>query len=130
MTKIYLLLVLTVIVFACKPDENPSKKELVSKSWKIKSVTINGVADNTTDYSSWTLKFTNDGTYLFTMGSNTETGTWALNAAETQIILNGGTSTEKTYTLLSINKSFLDFETTIPATFKEGEKVYVYSLIP
>jgi hypothetical protein len=130
MKKIYLLLLLAVFVFACKPDENPSKKELLSKTWKIKSVTINGVADNTTNYSSWALTFSNDGTYSFIKGSNTETGTWVLNAAETQIILDQGTSTEKTYTLLSINSSFLDFETTVPATFKEGEKVYVYSLIP
>jgi hypothetical protein len=111
-----------------KNDPNPSKPEMLSISWKVGSVTINGTIDNITDYNNYSYTFNTDGTYNFTT-PNTVSGTWELNSTETKIILHDSVNGTSEMVMISISSKNVILELTKPETFKTSQEIIVYKLI-
>lgn len=112
-----------------KKDPAPSKIEMLSNSWKVSSATVNGTLDGITDYSSYRFAFNADGTYSF-MVPGSGSGTWEFNSSETKIILDAGSSDASEMVIISIASNEVKLEITNPATFKTGQEVIVYTLVP
>jgi hypothetical protein len=121
------LLLLIIGVFACTPPATPGKNETLSRSWKIKEVSIDGTVDNTTNYSAYVFKFNLNGTYEFTKASVT-TGNWELNDNGSILLLDKGTSNEEAVSVITITGKTLVLEFAIPATYKEPSRKIKYTL--
>ncbi|WP_339922497.1 hypothetical protein [uncultured Cyclobacterium sp.] len=88
-------LLLLVSLFSCKDDDEPetpkakTKTEQLTQNWKLIKLTANG-SDQPTD--GYTVKFTASNTYTArgALLSVQETGTWAFNSTESEVLLNGG----------------------------------------
>ncbi|GAB2989881.1 hypothetical protein GCM10027284_03030 [Cyclobacterium sediminis] len=84
-------LLVLVSLFSCKDDEEPekTKTELLTQNWKLIKLTANG-SDQPTD--GYTIRFTASNSYTArgALLSVQETGTWAFNSSESEILLNGG----------------------------------------
>ena len=85
-------LLLLVSLFSCKEPEEPkakTKTELLSQNWDLIKLTANG-SDQPTD--GYTINFTASKTYTArgALLSVQETGSWAFNSSESEILLNGG----------------------------------------
>ena len=122
--SIALMLLMASTVACKKDDENrpQTKKEMVTKKWSVQEVLINSLPDNSQDYSSFSYQFNSDGTYSINNGG-VQTGTWELNSSETIIILDKGTVNERLVDLFQLGENQMVIEITIPATWKEEEKV-------
>jgi hypothetical protein len=130
----YLILAALLIVFAISGcdilddggDSEPSKIELISKTWKVRKVEINSVLSN--GYEAYQLNFNNNGTYNFQTTSSTS-GSWELNSNESAIILDKGTANELIMNIIKLSLEELDIEYTEPATFKDPQKNFKWYLI-
>lgn len=105
---IILLLVALFVFDGCKkkgteePPKPKTPKEMLTKTWRISRVTINGTVDNMRDYSSYRLTFSANGTYrVVATGSpitifihRDENGTWELINNNTAFLFDKGTSKE------------------------------------
>ncbi|WP_373524176.1 hypothetical protein [Aquiflexum sp.] len=72
-----------------KPQPEPTKSELIAQNWSLRSVSIGGQPENISGYS---IRFQSNGNFNFTtpnVPGLPSSGTWAINASETVIILNG-----------------------------------------
>src|SRR5690348_1701863 len=121
--SIALLVVLCVFLLntACKKDDgnnptpSPSKKDLISKNWKVDQVLINNVEDKTTDHSSAPFQSQSDGTYkVTTVARNTER-TWELSSNEQQMLTDKGTDEEDEITILLLNETQFHLEDVEPS---------------
>jgi hypothetical protein len=105
-------LLVLVSLFSCKDDEEPekTKTELLTQNWKLIKLTANG-SDQPTD--GYTIRFTASNSYTArgALLSVQETGTWAFNSSESEILLNGGpdkfliNSLTDTHMTLTINQT-------------------------
>lgn len=111
-------LLLLVSLFSCKDDEEPkpeppkekTKTEQLTQNWKLIKLTANG-SDQPTD--GYTIRFTASNSYTArgALLSVQESGTWAFNTAETEVLLNGGpdkfliNSLTDTQMILTINQT-------------------------
>ena len=90
-------LLLLVSLFSCKDDDDPkpeppkekTKTELLTQNWNLIKLTANG-SDQPTD--GYTVRFTSSNSYTArgALLSVQETGTWAFNSSESEVLLNGG----------------------------------------
>ncbi|WP_373519973.1 hypothetical protein [Aquiflexum sp.] len=85
--------VLVITAISCgddpKPQPEPTKSELIAQNWSLRSVSIGGQPENISGYS---IRFQSNGNFTFStpgVPGLPSSGTWALNASETVIILNG-----------------------------------------
>lgn len=105
-------LLLLVSLFSCPGPEDPekTKTELLTQNWKLIKLTANG-SDQPSD--GYTINFTTSNNYTARgpLLSVQETGTWAFNTAETEVLLNGGpdkfliNSLTDTQMILTINQT-------------------------
>lgn len=105
---IILLLAALFVFEGCKkkateePPKPKTPKELLSNTWRISRVTINGTVDNMRDYGSYRLTFSANGTYrVIATGSSItifihrdENGTWELINNNTAFLFDKGTPKE------------------------------------
>ena len=108
----FICFLLLVSLFSCKDDEEPekTKTELLTQNWKLIKLTANG-SDQPTD--GYTIRFTSSNSYTArgALLSLQETGTWAFNSSESEILLNGGpdkfliNSLTDTNMILTINQT-------------------------
>jgi len=84
-------LLLLVSLFSCKDGEEPekTKTELLTQNWNLIKLTANG-SDQPTD--GYTIRFTSSNSYTArgALLSVQETGVWAFNSSESEVLLNGG----------------------------------------
>jgi hypothetical protein len=131
--SISLLVMLWICLTACKKDDgnqptpNTSKKDLISKTWKVDEVLINDVRDQTTDYSSVRFQFKSDGTYKITAVNGTVEGTWELSSNEQKLLMDKGTDDASEITILLLNETRLNLEN-VETSPKTGTKTTVIKL--
>lgn len=129
-----LLISLTFVAAKCGPDPQPqptvSKKDLISKEWKVDKVLINDVRDQTTDYNSYRRKFNADGSYKFTDAPGiVKKGTWELSSSEQKIVLDKDTDEEQTVSILGpVKPDKMELEFT-SNHYKTGHQEIVYKLV-
>ena len=132
--NIFILLIIcafaTQYAGCSKDDSNPTNTEFLSKAWRIVSVTINGAADTSTDYSAFRLTFTVDGSYTLASPDGTDTGTWAFNSNETSIVVDAGTTDEFTMTIIALAASSLTIEFTESGNFKTADELNNWVMTP
>jgi hypothetical protein len=132
-----MLLLAAVLVMAtsCKKD-NPtpgpdkpetSRKDEMSKTWKVSAILVNNAPAEGVDLSSYRFEFKKSGDYNITAGSLTGTGDWELSSNEEKLILDKGTSSQKTAEILSLTDSKLELEFT-EANGKTGEQKVLFKL--
>jgi hypothetical protein len=116
------------VAFAsCKKEETPApptKKEMLTKTWKIQSLTANGQQMPDSFFVNSRLTFKADGTYTETDGSDTDTGTWEFTDNDTKILMDKGTSDEQSADILELSSSKLRMKET------EDTDTYEMTLIP
>lgn len=111
-------LLLLVSLLSCEDDDETepqtpiakTKTELLSQNWKLIKLTAND-SDQPTD--GYTINFKDSKTYTArgALLSVQESGTWAFNTAETEVLLNGGpdkfliNSLTDTQMILTINQT-------------------------
>ncbi|MDO6437173.1 hypothetical protein Q4534_07145 [Cyclobacterium sp. 1_MG-2023] len=105
-------LLVLVSLFSCKDDEEPekTKTELLTQNWKLIKLTAN---DSDQPTAGYTINFDTSKSYTAkgALLSVQETGTWAFNTAETEVLLNGGpdkfliNSLTDTQMILTINQT-------------------------
>ena len=108
-------LLLLVSLFSCDPEEpeppkQKTKTELLTQNWKLIKLTAND-SDQPTD--GYTINFKDSKIYTArgALLSVQESGTWAFNTAETEVLLNGGpdkfliNSLTDTQMILTINQT-------------------------
>lgn len=91
--KLFIGVLLSLLWVGCQngddPDPAPSKSQLLTQSWQISKLTINGGEQPTAGIS---IRFNSNNTYsvsgvFFNIPSS---GTWELNPEENRIFLNSG----------------------------------------
>ncbi len=135
-TSAYLALcMLGLLLFftACKNDDGPKpgptgKKDQISKVWKVETVLVNNSPDQTTNYSSYRFEFKKDGTYTFTLGTDSGSGSWEFTSNEQKIVFDKGTAQEALVNVLSLSDSQLEIEFTFTGNGKTGERKVIYKL--
>ena len=131
--KIYILLPVLLAFQSCElltTGGDPTKLEMISKTWKVDIALIDNVVDNTNDYSGYRFEFRSDGSYSFENGSGSAiTGTWELNSNETVMILDEDTDDETEVNILEINEVSLILQFSYAATFKDPAYDLVYELV-
>lgn len=111
MSKVkFLVLFLALAGFgltSCEKEEAaapvPTKKELISKTWKISEYYEDGQLIQNPILTSARMTFTAAGTYTAIFDGDTDNGTWAFNAAEDRVILDGGTAFEETWSIQELS---------------------------
>ena len=86
-----------------KEDPAPTKKELLSKTWKISEFYEDGQQVNDPALSSVRLTFNAAGTYTSVGFGSNATGPWEFNADETRIIMDKGTPDEFTGSITTLS---------------------------
>ena len=132
-----MLLLAAVLVMAasCKKEDpapgpdtpETTRKDEISKTWKVTAILINNAPADGVDFSSYSFEFKKSGSYDITAGSLTGTGKWELNSNEEKLILDKGTSSQKTADILSLTSSKLELEFT-EASGKTGEQKVLFKL--
>jgi len=139
-----ILLALIGLVASCKSKApEPTSVELLSRAWRVSRATINGQADNNTNYSAFRITFQrneqNPTNYTVVPGnaprpnlSPTNAGTWALNATNTQITLDRGSATaEITINIVgTITDQAVTISWKVPRTVDKTEPTLQYELVP
>jgi len=131
LTNAILLLVFSIIFFSCELGDSPSEEDLESlpNNWVIEKVLIDGIEDNSTNYSNFLLSFSQDESYyLQDIYGMKEQGTWSV-ANGSQLILTPNQGESREYVIVSIAKDrlVLLFK---DKYFKEVESSFEYTLVP
>lgn len=131
LTNGLLLLVFSFICFSCELGDSPSEEDLeaLPNSWVIEKVLIDGIEDNSTNYSNFLLSFSKDETYyLQDIYGMKEEGDWSV-ANGSQLILTPNQGESREYVIVSIakDKLILLFK---DKYFKEVESSFEYTLVP
>jgi len=127
------LFTIFLIIISCKekgesPSPGATPAEMLTRTWKVNAVTINGQADNTTDYSNYRFAFNTNQTYNFTM-PDTQQGTWELIANATALTLDKGTAEEQRVEVPKLSETALELEFTEQSD-KTGIRRILYALMP
>jgi hypothetical protein len=140
-----MLLLAAVLVMAASCEKNPtpttppdpnnpgpgtpgsSKKEQISKAWKVESMLINNsprraLTTAATPLPSRPTTLQHQRRHLHGLGP------WELNSTGQQILLSKGTTSERVAVILSLTNTKLDLEYTNAATGKTGEEKVVFKL--
>ncbi|TAH20570.1 MAG: hypothetical protein EAZ08_05750 [Cytophagales bacterium] len=142
MKLIYLVSLIWVFAFAScgkKSEEQPKPKtitEILSKTWRISRVTINGSVDNVGNYSNYRITLSQNGSYRIVLSNSPitivahlgDSGTWELTDNNTFILFDKGNPTRETKTPL-ISPS----ETSFSVRFNLDDKLrseYVVGFVP
>jgi hypothetical protein len=133
MKKYMLMLTICLAMMACKEGDEgtmpePTPFEMISRTWKVQSVTVNGQADNTTDYSNYRFTFNTNQTYSFTIPDNRQ-GAWELIANATALTLDKGTAQEQRVEVPTLSETLLELEFTEQSE-KTGTRRILYALVP
>ena len=133
MKKHIIILTIGLAVLACKEESDPATPdltpaEMISRTWKTQLVTINGQADNTTDYSAYRFTFNQNQTYRFTM-PDTQEGNWELIANASALTLDKGTDREQRVEVQTLTETELHLEFTEKSD-KTGTRRILYALVP
>jgi len=133
MKKHIFIFAIFLIIISCKekgetPSPEPPPTEMLARTWKVNAVTINGQADNTTDYSNYRFTFNANETYNFTMPGNQQ-GTWELIANATALTLDKGTANEQRVEVPKLSETTLELEFTEQSD-KTGTRRILYTLVP
>jgi hypothetical protein len=119
-TTIFTLFLAAFVAFAaCKKDEPttppvtpPTKKEMISRTWKVETMTVNQMPFPDSFFVDNRLTFKTDGTYSTFDGTDTETGTWEFSTDETKVIMDKGTSDEETMDIVELSSTKLHVKQT------------------
>jgi hypothetical protein len=115
--------------------------ELISGTWRVSRVLLNGNPDNTGNYTAFRITFQsasgNPTNYNVIPGNAparpninpANTGTWALGANNTQIILDRGTPNEITLTVLESTENSLRIRFKLPRNVDKTEPEYTFELV-
>jgi len=129
---IFIFTIFLIIISCTEKGESPSPEatpaEMLVRTWKVNAVTINGQADNTTDYSNYRFTFNANETYNFTMPGNQQ-GTWELIANATALTLDKGTADEQRVEVSKLSETTLELEFTEQSD-KTGIRRILYALVP
>lgn len=120
---------LALIALSCKRGPEPTKAEMLSKVWKVRSVSINGTKDDLNDYSSYRFDFRGDGKYL-SVNPTQNDGNWSFNSTETKLVFKSTGGGQEEADILDLTDKKLLLQFTEPANDKQDEQVIVYHLIP
>jgi hypothetical protein len=144
MKILHIILLLFTILFvfdACKkkateePPKPKTPKEMLSKTWRISRVTINGSVDNVRDYSGYRITFSSNGTYNVVLGGSPitilthfdNTGTWELTDNNTAILFDKSTNKEDKMPFSNLT------ETSFSVRFRANDKAnsdYAIDFVP
>ncbi len=115
--------------------------ELISGTWRVSRVLLNGNPDNTGNYTAFRITFQsasgNPTNYNVIPGNAparpninpANTGTWALGVNNTQIILDRGTPNEITLSVLESTENSLRIRFKLPRNVDKTEPEYTFELV-
>jgi hypothetical protein len=96
------------------PVHNPTKKEMISRTWKVETMTVNQMPMPDSFFVNSRMTFKADGTYTTSDGSgDDDNGTWEFNSEENKIIMDKGTSDEETMDIVELSSSKLRVKETM-----------------
>ena len=127
--SLFLILSLLLSTGCPGPEPKPTKRDLLSKVWKVKEVLINGTPDLATNYSAHRFEFKTDNSYRFVYPTDTDQGTWELDGNEQTIIFDKGAADQQNGRIMVLNESTFEFEVIIPGNYKTGPQTVVFKLI-
>lgn len=123
------LLFFPILIFSCKKDDPElSRFEQITQTWKVQSVSRNGVDDTVGNYEGYSFKFRDDGTYTFFMPEE-RSGTWGFNQNETLVILDANADEEQV-DIIELKNDFMRLQFMEPANHKSNEQIVIYNLVP
>jgi hypothetical protein len=125
-----MIAIFTFCLTGCEEKKvEPSRQEMISKTWKVGQVIVNGSVDGSSDYSSYRYEFQPSGTYIFS-GSNrpTRQGKWEFTSTQQKIILDKSTPAEEIVLVISLTEASAELEFTVPATYKSDEQKMLVKL--
>jgi hypothetical protein len=139
-----ILMALVGLLSSCGTSTpEPTVVELLAKTWRVSRATINGQADNNTNYSAFRITFTrndqNPTTYTVIPGNAprpnlnpANTGAWVLTQNNTQIVLDrGNAQAEITINIVgTITNEALTISWRVPRTVDKTEPTLQYELVP
>lgn len=140
-------LALIMSLGACKKkNTTPAKTtaEKMANTWRVSRALLNGQVDNAGNYANFRIAFqisaekapTN---YTVTPGGAParpnltpgNSGTWALDAGDTRIVFDRGTTNEFTVTIVETpTEQSLKIQWRVPNTVDKTEPTYQYELVP
>ena len=142
-SNLMLILAAVLVMAASCKKENPTpdnggtpdpgkpgatKKEQISKTWKVDAMLVNNSPAPGVDYSGYSFTFKTDNTYNFNAGTYSGSGPWELNSTGQQVLLSKGTASERVGVIVSLTDNRLDLEFTDAATGKTGETKTLFKL--
>lgn len=134
-TKLFGLLVLAALYMAtvsCEKAAELSETDILSVEWKVDKVIIDGVKDESKNYSNYLFTFNRDLSYIFTEAPTEKVeleGSWILSEDNKFLHLTGSSGTEIAVPLNKLTEENAELVFTIPATFKSPEKTAIFFLI-
>ena len=133
------LLGLISVVSSCKKSTPKSKKELLSRAWKVQKAEHNGTVvftananNNTVSYSTYSLKFDATNFTIIDRQTVASSGTWTFGANESTINFSVPSNTKfnpATVSVLTLTESELVIQYTEPNSKGQDTDVKVY-LVP
>lgn len=128
--NIFYLFLFAFLIFSCKRDDDPelSRFEQITQTWRVQSVSVNGVDDTVHDYGDYSFEFREDNTYTFFMPEE-RSGTWQFNQNETAVILDPD-GDEEQVDIIEIQNEYLRLQFMEEANHKSHQQTVIYSLIP
>ncbi|MEM9833080.1 MAG: lipocalin family protein [Bacteroidota bacterium] len=116
-TFILILFVLAACIEESTDPAEPTSEELISRTWQVESVQINGQNEDAADYSNFQFTFNANQTYRF-LNPDEQQGSWQLTANATLLVLDQGTSREQQVAVFGLSETELTLEFT-----EESEKL-------
>ena len=117
----YIIFICLLALAACKEEPTdpaePTSEELISRTWQVQSVQVNGQAEDAADYSNFRFTFNANQTYRF-LNPDEQQGSWQLTGNGTLLILNRGTEQEQQVPIFELSETELLLEFT-----EESEKL-------
>ncbi|MEM9833083.1 MAG: hypothetical protein AAF944_20785 [Bacteroidota bacterium] len=131
MKNIAFILILFLLA-ACQEEATdpaePTPEELISRTWRVQSVQVNGQNEDAADYSNFRFTFNANQTYRF-LNPDEQQGSWQLIANATLMVLDQGTDQEQQVAVFGLSETELTLEFT-----EESEKLGLtqtrFSLVP